>query len=173
MLEAWMALALACSTLVTLSLNELALFVFKILPSFAYVLTSSCGELTWVRLLSSFVLLWHRLMASLLEFHFFQALLYLDIVLWRAYLSFTFFKLCSTLTSSLVSLLELELSHFFGVSTFLTPSKMWTFLDFIFSMCLVSSEMDGLWMFECRLMDFIILIALCRRPILSGLLVSF
>ena len=74
-----MALALAYSFLMTLSLDELALFVFKPFPSLAHVFTSSYGEL---------------------GFDFFQALLHLDIVFWRAYLSSTFFKLCFTLTSS-------------------------------------------------------------------------
>ena len=90
LLEAWKILPLSYSTLVTLSLDELSLFVFKLLPSLAHVLTSSCGELTWVRLLSSFALPWHRLLASLLEFDFSQALFCLDIVFWQAYLSLTF-----------------------------------------------------------------------------------
>ena len=104
-----------CSTL-TLSFDELTWVL--ILSNFLYLdvvflraclsstffklfstLTSSFGELAWIQLLSSFALPWHHLLVSLLEFNFFQALLYLDVIFWRACLSSTSFKLCFTLTS--------------------------------------------------------------------------
>ena len=69
-LEAWMALALAYSSLTTLSSDELALFMFQ---------TSS--KLGWS---------WHRLEANFLRFDIFQVLLHLDIVFWQTYLSWRF-----------------------------------------------------------------------------------
>ena len=98
----------------TLSLDELALFVFKLLVGLVLVLTSSYDEITWVWLLSSFALPWNHLLASLLEFNFFQAFLYLDIIFWRAYLSWNF---CTSL--------ECHLLYFFLLSS-LVGKVGWT-----------------------------------------------
>ena len=81
-------------------------------------LTSSYSKLTWVWLLSSSTLPWHHLLASLLEFNFFQALLYLDIVFWQTYLSWNF---CTSLECHLFDFFLLSALVGEGQTNFACP----------------------------------------------------